>query len=68
MSLAKRMQLTNNRLLASFDERKGDDRLAILKQGDKTWNATTGRYDFASDTKYFLTGVQIVAAAVGVGA
>jgi hypothetical protein len=59
MSFSKKMQGVNNRLLAKFDERTGNDRLAILKQGERVWNPTTAEYDIGEDTKYFLAGVQI---------
>ncbi|MDB4261691.1 hypothetical protein N9878_02355 [bacterium] len=63
MDFAKRMNGVNNKLCAKFDERTGDSRLAILKQGEQVWNPTTARYDTGPDTKYFLTGVQINALA-----
>lgn len=63
MSFATKMQGVNNKLCAKFDERKGNDRLAIIKQGDQTFNMTTGETEFGPDVKYFLTGVQINALA-----
>ncbi len=59
MSFAEKMQEVASKLLSKFDERTGDDRLAILKQGDVVWNDTTAENDIGPDTKYFLTGVQI---------
>lgn len=59
MSFATKMQGVNNKLLARFDERTGDDRLAILKQGERVWDEIEAEYVIAPDTKYFLTGVQI---------
>lgn len=58
MSFARRMQSTATRLLSRFDERTGDDRLAILKQGERTFNPALGEYEIGPDTKCFLTGVQ----------
>jgi hypothetical protein len=59
MSFSKKMQDVNNRLLAKFDERTGNDRLAILKQGERVWDNIEAEYVIGPDTKYFLTGVQI---------
>ena len=59
MSFAKKMKGVNNRLCAKFDERSGDDRLAILKQGDQVWDEIEAEYITGPDTKYFLEGVQI---------
>jgi len=59
MSFAEKMQVVAAKLLTKFDERTGDDRLAILKQGDVVWNDTTAENDIGPDVKYFLTGVQI---------
>ncbi len=50
-------------LLGEFDERTGDNRLAILKQGEIVWNPTTGENDIGADVKYFLSGVQITSLA-----
>jgi len=59
MSFSKKMQGVNNRLCDKFDERTGNDRLAILKQGDRVWDEIEAEYVIGADTKYFLTGVQI---------
>ena len=59
MGLGKNFQNLNNRLCKKFDERTGNDRLAILKQGERVFNMTTGEYDIGPDTKYFMIGVQI---------
>ena len=59
MSFATKMQSVNNRLCARFDERKGNNRLAILKQGDQVWDEIEAEYITGPDTKYFLEGVQI---------
>lgn len=59
MSFAIRMQGVADKLLSKFDERTGDARLAILKQGESVWNPVLGEMEIGDDTKYFLTGVQI---------
>jgi hypothetical protein len=59
MSFSKKMQGVNNKLMSKFDERTGDDRLAILKQGTQVWDEIEAEYITGPDTKYFLTGVQI---------
>jgi hypothetical protein len=58
MSFAEKMQVVATKLLNKFDERVGDDRLAILKQGSVVWNPVTAENDIGPDVKYFLTGVQ----------
>jgi hypothetical protein len=58
MSFAEKMQAVATKLLNKFDERVGDDRLAILKQGSVVWNPVTAENDIGPDVKYFLTGVQ----------
>ena len=59
MSFATKMQSVNNRLCARFDERKGNNRLAILKQGTQVWDEIEAEYITGPDTKCFLQGVQI---------
>lgn len=59
MAFAERMQSTATRLLNKFDEREGDDRIALLVPGAKVWNGTIGEYEIGPDTKYFLTGVEL---------
>tara|TARA_R110000744_G_scaffold14616_4_gene41441 strand:- start:630 stop:1034 length:405 start_codon:yes stop_codon:yes gene_type:complete len=59
MSFASKMQGVANKLLSKFDERTGDDRLAILKQGSVVWNDTKAENEFGPDVKYFLTGTQV---------
>lgn len=58
MTFATDMNEVATELLTEFDERTGDDRLAILKQGDVVWNPVTAENEIAPDTKYFLTGTQ----------
>jgi hypothetical protein len=59
MSLSKNFQALSDSLLAKFDERKGDDRMAILKQGEIVWDPIEAKEVIGPDTKYFLNGVQI---------
>ena len=62
MSFAQEMQQVAKDLLGpSFaDERKGDARLAILKQGETTWDPVEAEDVIGPDVKYFLQGVQQV--------
>jgi hypothetical protein len=59
MSFASEMNAMATELLSDFDERTGDDRLAIIKQGAKVWDNVEAEYVYGADTKYFLTGVSI---------
>lgn len=52
------MQGVASSLLSQFDGREGTSRIAIIVQGDKTFNETTAEYEFGPDVTYFLTGVQ----------
>jgi hypothetical protein len=59
MSFAEKMKAVADKLLTKFDERTGDDRLAILKQGAVVWDPVLAEDVIGPDVKYFLTGVQI---------
>jgi hypothetical protein len=58
MTFATDMIQVASELLTEFDERVGDDRLAILKQGAVVWNPTLAENVISPDIKYFLTGTQ----------
>ena len=58
MSFATEMMDMATEVLGDFDERTGDNRLAILKQGAIVWNPTTGEDEIGASVKYFLTGVE----------
>lgn len=59
MTLATDMNTMSTELLGVFDERTGDNRLAILKQGDVVWDDIEKEEVIGPDTKYFLTGVSV---------
>ena len=58
MTFATDMQQVATELLTEFDERTGDDRMAILKQGDIVWDEVKAEDVIGPDVKYFLTGVE----------
>jgi hypothetical protein len=58
MSIAAEMNSMATELLGEFDERAGDDRIAILKQGVIVWDPIEKEDIIGPDTKYFLSGVQ----------
>ena len=57
MGFADEMKMMAIELVGEFDERTGDDRVKLLKQGTQVWNETTFEYDIAVDTEYFLSVV-----------
>lgn len=57
MSFAVRMQGVASRLLNKFDERT--TKMQLIKQGDKTFNPTTGEYEFAASETFDITGVAV---------
>lgn len=58
MSFSEDMNNMATELLGEFDERTGDDRLAILRHGEKTWSPSIGDYEIGASIKYFLSGVE----------
>ena len=57
MTFATRMNGVATKLVTKFDERTGDGRVKLLKQGGKVWNETTFEYEIEPDTEYFLSVV-----------
>ena len=57
MSFATEMNEMAIELIGEFDERTGDGRVKLIKQGVKTWNATIGEYEFTAAQEYFLSVV-----------
>jgi len=57
MTFATEMRDMAIDLIGEFDERTGDGRVKLLKQGGIVWNETTWENDIAPDTEYFLSVV-----------
>lgn len=59
MSFAKDMQAMATELLSEFDERTGDNRIMLVKPGEKIWDDVEGEYIFGPETRTPLTGVAV---------